>query len=77
MNSLSLILENLESRVLLSGSVLVDGASLVVDGTAGDDLVEVRQNGSELRVLVNDFDHGTFQLPAGRIRTLASYCIST
>lgn len=33
MNKLTLALETLEDRLLLSGNVFVDGANLVVEGT--------------------------------------------
>ena len=52
---------------MLSGNVSAQGADIVVVGTIADDFIEVRQIGSELRILVNDFDHGTFQLPTGVI----------
>ena len=67
MNELILSLQSLEDRVLLSGNVSAQGADIVVVGTIADDFIEVRQIGSELRILVNDFDHGTFQLPTGVI----------
>ena len=65
MNEFQLNIEHLEERVLLSGSVVAQGADIFIQGTLADDFIEVRQIGSELRILVNDFDHGTFQLPAG------------
>ena len=67
MNYTELILETLEDRFLLSGSVTVDGSDLLVAGTGGADFVEVRQVGSQLRVIVNDFDHGTYSFPTGHI----------
>lgn len=59
--------ENLEDRVLLSGNVFVQNDVLMVEGTSGDDLVEVRQIGNEIQVSVNQFDFGRFELPFNNI----------
>ena len=67
MDELKLSLETLEDRLLLSGNVFVDGADLVVEGTTAGDTIEVRQIGNNLRVLVNNFDHGQFAMPTGTI----------
>ena len=65
MNEFQLNIENLEERLLLSGNVFTQGANLIVEGTSAADTVEVRQIGGNLRVLVNNFDHGQFALPTG------------
>ena len=52
MNEINLGVESLEDRVLLSGSAVTQGADLVVTGTSASDLIEVRQIGTQLRVLV-------------------------
>ena len=67
MNNLELALETLEDRILLSGNVISLGANLVVEGTAAGDTINVRQVGSNLRVLINDFDHGQFAMPTNTI----------
>ena len=67
MNELQLNIESLEDRLLLSGNVFTQGANLIVEGTSAADTVEVRQIGGNLRVLVNNFDHGQFALPTGSI----------
>ena len=67
MNELQLNIENLEERLLLSGNVFTQGSNLVVQGTSAADTVEVRQIGSNLRVLVNNFDHGQFAVPVGSV----------
>ena len=71
MNELGLSLEQLEERFLLSGNVYAQGESLFVEGTTNSDLIEVRQIASEIRVLVNGFDHGMFQAPTGVINVNA------
>lgn len=71
MNEFQLNIENLEDRLLLSGSVVESADNLFVFGTSSDDVIEVRQIGSELRILINDFDHGMFQMPDNRINVSA------
>ena len=67
MKNLELALETLEDRILLSGTVFTLGANLVVEGTAIGDTIDVRQVGSNLRVMINDFDHGQFAMPTNTI----------
>ena len=71
-NSTILCVVSLEDRVLLSGNAFVQDAQLFVTGTDDADLVEVRQIGNEIQILVNQTDHGRFEIPETlNIRTLS------
>ena len=49
------------------GEVFAVGNDLVVNGTSDANLIEVRGSTSELRILVDGFDHGLFSRPSGQL----------
>ena len=58
----NLFVENLEDRLLLSANVSVVGNTLAVQGSAADDMIEVRQIGTQINVITNGVDHGLFDI---------------
>ena len=61
---LHLYVEQLSERVMLSGSVELNGSVLRVEGTSDDDQIFVSSESGQVRVTINDFDHGLFQVPS-------------
>lgn len=49
------------------GTVIISGTNLMVTGTSDSNLIEVRQIGSQIRILIDSYDHGLFAQPTGEI----------